>query len=211
MRGCSHGGACLHFNNEVFPAGAGVFPLEAAEAAIVKCVPRRCGGVPTWGGRKASTAQCSPQVRGCSLCVLRPCPQHPVFPAGAGVFLAAELNLSSRTGVPRRCGGVPSFEGVLGAGRRCSPQVRGCSLSPFSASRSPQVFPAGAGVFPSCVFVLTVQVRVPRRCGGVPSASHDSESSNLCSPQVRGCSRLPDLHRRADIVFPAGAGVFLCA
>ncbi len=46
VRGCSLMAICTLFKDYVFPAGAGVFPLQGALAKLEAGVPRRCGGVP---------------------------------------------------------------------------------------------------------------------------------------------------------------------
>ncbi len=104
------------------------------------------------------------------------------------MFLYATDDGLSGPRVPRRCGGVPELEEVQDDVARCSPQVRGCSLGFGVAFLMKRVFPAGAGVFPSPHRNIMGFYCVPRRCGGVPSASVNNVRGNSCSPQVRGCS-----------------------
>ncbi len=66
VRGCSLvPGTGIPFG-EVFPAGAGVFPISSCQQPFAQGVPRRCGGVPVWVIIFAPHYMCSPQVRGCS-------------------------------------------------------------------------------------------------------------------------------------------------
>ncbi len=110
--------------------------------------------------------------------------------------------------VPRRCGGVPGQVALDVVKAACSPQVRGCSFKGKAGPRQVKVFPAGAGVFPLPVTADYYCPCVPRRCGGVPVISKGSNACPPCSPQVRGCSYHVPADFRADLVFPAGAGVF---
>ncbi len=174
----------------------------------ITCVPRRCGGVPLDDGCFTNKKMCSPQVRGCSCVGSRPPCRRRVFPAGAGVFPYSFVTSASPSRVPRRCGGVPSMLGELGKTGRCSPQVRGCSLTDVGKKMTTRVFPAGAGVFPDRKRQAHPGRGVPRRCGGVPIKARPAVDTGECSPQVRGCSCAVGVNPRVFGVFPAGAGVF---
>ncbi len=104
------------------------------------------------------------------------------------MFLAETGPRARSAGVPRRCGGVPAGFKQTEIAKRCSPQVRGCSLILVHFVKFPTVFPAGAGVFPLCSLILLTSSCVPRRCGGVPEGFYSFKFSGRCSPQVRGCS-----------------------
>ncbi len=171
VRGCSLYNEWSAGKYKVFPAGAGVFPTARNPGRFLMRVPRRCGGVPLDDGCFTNKKMCSPQVRGCSCVGSRPPCRRRVFPAGAGVFPYSFVTSASPSRVPRRCGGVPSMLGELGKTGRCSPQVRGCSLTDVGKKMTTRVFPAGAGVFPSRRARRLTPASVPRRCGGVPALS----------------------------------------
>ncbi len=168
VRGCSRQVTFSPTRQYVFPAGAGVFPTSRSGLAIISCVPRRCGGVPTALKLTGPTKRCSPQVRGCSYKAHNIILNSMVFPAGAGVFLAVNSSLQTTA--------------------ECSPQVRGCSPLVRHLSTSFRVFPAGAGVFLLDEGEERRYLSVPRRCGGVPIIYSKTIKHKGCSPQVRGCS-----------------------
>ncbi len=208
VRGCS----CLQVSQlrcpGVFPAGAGVFLKDIPSVRLIFSVPRRCGGVPAYRRELHKVNKCSPQVRGCSHAATTPGPATTVFPAGAGVFPAFQLQVVRVIRVPRRCGGVPRNFNTYLLRCWCSPQVRGCSLRVAIDQFWVAVFPAGAGVFLLLDLEKILTIGVPRRCGGVPKANSAKVSRKSCSPQVRGCSQGAGSSRLHSRVFPAGAGVF---
>ena len=92
------------FCNTVFPAGAGVIPVEQLKTAATKGFPRRCGGDPFDSFQSGYLLWFSPQVRGwsckmyCDLC------EKLVFPAGAGVIRRPTRFTSSTVQFPRITG-----------------------------------------------------------------------------------------------------------
>ncbi len=128
VRGCSQCPSVAASRSTVFPAGAGVFLKAGDGSGREQSVPRRCGGVPKCNCGYLFPSPCSPQVRGCSFDLVSVFQSLPVFPAGAGVFLADATQDAIVECVPRRCGGVPSEIALYIANTKCSPQVRGCSV-----------------------------------------------------------------------------------
>ena len=91
-----------------------------------------------------------------------------VFPAQTGVVRLRPKASDGLIGIPRICRGVPKIRDKRDALGLYSPRLRGWSCRQDVLMHYRVVFPAQAGVFPSCVRVLQSQNRIPRVCGGVP-------------------------------------------
>ena len=106
-RGCSRDMAIADFENEVFPAYAGMFPRALTSAYCSSGFPRIRGDVPCNSTNGSTPAPFSPHTRGCSLAALWfICPEQ-VFPAYAGMFPLVPLSLSCAARFPRIRGDVP--------------------------------------------------------------------------------------------------------
>jgi hypothetical protein len=85
-RGCSHDRIPDGSGNGLFPAHAGVFPMQPRRSLFAQSLPRARGGVPTITVPPIPRYVSSPRTRGCSQ---REAPHHApprLFPAHAGVF-----------------------------------------------------------------------------------------------------------------------------
>ena len=81
-------------------------------------------------------------------------------------------------------------------------------MPPFPTPLS-SVFPAYAGVFPSKCGYKTFAKRLPRIRGGVSARKAPSVPHEGSSPHTRGCFLSKPGNKKARLVFPAYAGVFL--
>ena len=171
--------------------------------------PRIRGDVPppAWSGWK--TVAFSPHTRGCSAGEAREERRKKVFPAYAGMFLAADINASTAQGFPRIRGDVPLRTTIFQSQRWFSPHTRGCSyLSSGILTRS-EVFPAYAGMFRSKSMPHQAPPRFPRIRGDVPRGLRTLKRTHWFSPHTRGCSHGNANMLTTPLVFPAYAGMFL--
>ena len=172
----------------------------------------------------------SPQARGCFYNFQIYWARDPVFPAGAGVFLIDGEELREVQSLPRRRGGVsiascpirhlipssPQARGCFRNGGSClapnasSPQARGCFRACDKIQTNTKVFPAGAGVFLIVPYMTGGGAGLPRRRGGVSKHIFRKIFLIESSPQARGCFPYKSFSASVKLVFPAGAGVFLC-
>ena len=86
MRGCSGRFICLSQTPLVFPAYAGMFPLDSKNLNAQLGFPRVCGDVPADMQSVLATCRFSPRMRGCSGGHAVGVGYMPVFPAYAGMF-----------------------------------------------------------------------------------------------------------------------------
>ena len=90
----------------VFPAHAGVFPMNLAGGITGVRLPRSCGGVSMTDGGIGVKSWSSPLMRGCFWISSFLIALVWVFPAHAGVFPGRWWTSGTRMGLPRSCGGV---------------------------------------------------------------------------------------------------------
>ena len=207
-RGCSHPEWRAFQESEVFPAHAGVFPMNDIRTHARSGLPRARGGVPIDGHGRSSVKLSSPRTRGCSRVWLAQGRQGEVFPAHAGVFPSHSAIPISRRGLPRARGGVPSAPRHFPESPSSSPRTWGCSQASIVRQGRQIVFPAHAGVFPYAVISSPALSGLPRARGGVPFHQRSQPGRRRPSPRTRGCSRLDAGRSCYRRVFPAHAGVF---
>ena len=174
----------------VFPAYAGMFPLQLPHRTHLDCFPRIRGDVPADQVADQLQSGFSPHTRGCSPFCWGKITFPFVFPAYAGMFRKPHSFPWLLDGFPRIRGDVPSRWSERHRKETFSPHTRGCSGKPLMKFFELTVFPAYAGMF-------------PRRGGGIPPMA------GFFSPHTRGCSlTMIDTHAFLQ-VFPAYAGMFL--
>ena len=111
---------------DVFPAQAGVFPKSACVLPTFVGLPRASGGVSIFHPGKKFRILSSPRKRGCFHSRLFQAAPPSVFPAQAGVFLAAFFGYEDARSLPRASGGV-SMDIAAGLSQSLSsPRKRGC-------------------------------------------------------------------------------------
>ena len=110
----------------VFPARAGVFPVEVVPVDALLSLPRTGGGVSSHAARRAHVQKSSPHGRGCFCDAEYYELDAGVFPARAGVFLSCTSRRRARSRLPRTGGGVSSTVKVPRQMIRSSPHGRGC-------------------------------------------------------------------------------------
>ena len=97
----------MAFNNQVFPAHAGMFLKSDAYQAVAIRFPRARGDVPEGESLWLSIIKFSPRTRGCSSGKTGMKTVPSVFPAHAGMFLTPPPLLRWWKGFPRARGDVP--------------------------------------------------------------------------------------------------------
>ena len=126
-RGCSHHSLLPKGFCHVFPAYAGMFPLQTNDPVSCVCFPRIRGDVPPAVAEPETVASFSPHTRGCSVGKGWSETITLVFPAYAGMFLQARMYVFCVTRFPRIRGDVPPRAGKNRTQTRFSPHTRGCS------------------------------------------------------------------------------------
>ena len=137
MRGWSQGVVWWHSWILVFPAHAGVIPINKASFSL--------------------RAKYFPHMRGWSLLNRTQALVHEVFPAHAGVILALARILMNFPCISRTCGGDPNPRFLYSHLIKYFPHMRGWSFDEPMQKLPRKVFPAHAGVIPRMiirVFVL---------------------------------------------------------
>ena len=174
--------------------------------------PRIRGDVPVYEQHIDRILGFSPHTRGCSVSADSDNWWVAVFSAYAGMF--------------RRGSNPCSFAGVF------SPHTRGCSFPLLKRWKSSAgfprirgdvpswcvrtrsglpVFPAYAGMFQVSPSHTTQLTSFPRIRGDVPARAARNQLREMFSPHTRGCSGHELAGREGFRVFPAYAGMFLCA
>ena len=154
-RGCSMQARGLCPGFFVFPAYAGMFPLQLPHRTHLDCFPRIRGDVPADQVADQLQSGFSPHTRGCSPFCWGKITFPFVFPAYAGMFRKPHSFPWLLDGFPRIRGDVPSRWSERHRKETFSPHTRGCSGKPLMKFFELTVFPAYAGMF-------------PRRGGGIP-------------------------------------------
>ena len=208
MRGCSLRAEQRQLRHRVVPAHAGMFPLASGTSIDPSCGPRACGDVPSELPLLISSCLWSPRMRGCSR--TRAARSRPlwVVPAHAGMFPPRYHVVCEITRGPRACGDVPIEKWSRVEKGEWSPRMRGCSRPVVEMGRVQRVVPAHAGMFPKLSRSFCLLERGPRACGDVPASITVSQSNNVWSPRMRGCSRLHLARLPDGCVVPAHAGMF---
>ena len=152
---------------KVFPAQAGVFPIQVVKTSGKKGIPRASGGVSDKGHAIGEGHQYSPRKRGCFRMGYSSERSATVFPAQAGVFPVRTKNGLLQGGIPRASGGVSETLARALACAVYSPRKRGCFPTQRQAKRRRRVFPAQAGVFPGRRSFRPCGASIPRASGGV--------------------------------------------
>ena len=147
-RGCFSTRPCTGKKWEVFPAHAGVFPLEYLRFCRVYGLPRARGGVSDVDFSAVESGRSSPRTRGCFHKNVVNVKYIMVFPAHAGVFLHQDHVNINLKGLPRARGGVSCAVRLNDPYFQSSPRTRGCFFQSRIAHLFFLVFPAHAGVFP---------------------------------------------------------------
>ena len=146
-RGCSQSQIRNSLALQVFPACAGMFPIERLQPFFHHGFPRVRGDVP-WGDCSgAISALFSPRARGCSFDFPINLATIEVFPACAGMFRVRRRGNRPRRRFPRVRGDVPTHRATARGRCRFSPRARGCSHHTRNQTCYINVFPACAGMF----------------------------------------------------------------
>ena len=168
--------------------------------------PRARGDVPTMRVCAKRTPLFSPRTRGCSgtgntvpTCVL-------VFPAHAGMFLAAWMKAKTDNRFPRARGDVPVSAPINSRHCSFSPRTRGCSVQGAYPKWFWDVFPACAGMFRRCMFCKRRSRGFPRARGDVPRGPHHIRAPQIVFPAHAGMFRVAGALRHHLNGFPRARG-----
>ena len=209
QRGCFPYREAMGTGTYVFPASAGVFPLQRGNGYRYIRFPRTSGGVSDEGTLADAKARFSPHQRGCFLLSVITFLWIEVFPAPAGVFQKRQDFSCKEEGFPRTSGGVSAVGNLLLVFPLFSPHQRGCFyFFPISTSLA-FVFPAPAGVFLRVRAEQQKNHCFPRTSGGVSVLAYGFFRSVPFSQHQRGCFQGAKQFGTPLRVFPAPAGVFL--
>ena len=172
----------------VFPAYAGMFPVQKYCKKYGLGFPRIRGDVPRIRGVNIGPPAFSPHTRGCSGSVGLHPGHYGVFPAYAGMFRRLLMFWATGVCFPRIRGDVPSFRISVRERTRFSPHTRGCSGRFTVTVARLLVFPAYAGMFLHLGNHATKIVGFPRIRGDVPNWLEAVGVELGFSPHTRGCS-----------------------
>ena len=150
----------------LFPAHAGVFPVEYAVKNGPAALPRARGGyfLITW-----PTTWC-----------------RPLFPAHAGVFPVEYAVKNGPAALPRARGGISEICRPRMSIRVSSPRTRGYFREGTVEISSQMLFPAHAGVFPKPVNSSRSISPLPRARGGISVRGNLRHGQQGSSPRTRG-------------------------
>ena len=208
-RGCFFGSRLLLRSAQAFPAHAGMFPTPPVQTPDGVCLPRARGDVSHPDYADNPQLQPSPRTRGCFLNQSY-CPNRgSAFPAHAGMFLAPRRVPWKVDSLPRARGDVSLPARKQNAAAQPSPRTRGCFSGLYALIFGSKAFPAHAGMFLVCVFVLIPHARLPRARGDVSAVISLIWKRIGPSPRTRGCFNVCLFVRCPSPAFPAHAGMFL--
>ena len=132
--------------SRVFPARAGMDRYLAQSFLRARSVPRTRGDGPRALVAMTLNVTCSPHARGWTGVLFVPHRVHIVFPARAGMDRAGHAWRLGRPSVPRTRGDGPRPSISRALATLCSPHARGWTVCRPQGDRSPDVFPARAGM-----------------------------------------------------------------
>ena len=164
-----------------------MFPAATAKSWKKFSLPRIRGGVSGQNVSFSDIEKSSPHTRGCFCLSVKGFMRFSVFPAYAGVFLMLMFPLLLRNCLPRIRGGVSRSHRQILEEIQSSPHTRGCFFAEGLLHSFGLVFPAYAGVFPSCRHSPRGCRSLPRIRGGVSFLSVEMENKLKSSLHTRGC------------------------
>ena len=167
-RGCSLMMQLVGSVMRVFPACAGMFPLEKAKSNEWTSFPRVRGDVPSTLENPSDISRFSPRARGCTEEASDAEYERKVFPACAGMFRRRKNSAPKNVSFPRVRGDVPVGSITCISPLEFSPRARGCSGHTCILRGPANVFPACAGMFRRKAAHRAAPQCFPRVRGDVP-------------------------------------------
>ena len=185
-----------------------MFPTRITPTTRSFSLPRARGDVSSTKAIAPIGGAPSPRTRGCFSPLGAFLGKSIAFPAHAGMFLSRRASRTPPRSLPRARGDVSDLREAIERGAMPSPRTRGCFSGLYALIFGSKAFPAHAGMFLVCVFVLIPHARLPRARGDVSTFAYLFDVHRRPSPRTRGCfSRSPRCSRATE-AFPAHAGMF---
>ncbi len=161
----------------------------------------------TAADKHAGQRDCSPRVRGWTPTPPPAVPTIRLLPARAGMDPMDKGTSPSGRSAPRACGDGPSVTEAYVLQRYCSPRVRGWTPRQRRRRPRPPLLPARAGMDPTIPFLPRAASPAPRACGDGPQMCRRLGVEPVCSPRVRGWTRVEARGVEAVGLLPARAGM----
>ena len=167
------------------------------------------GDRPPEGGETAFYAEFTPHARGSTASGWRGCVVRRVYPACAGIDLNL-VGLFARSGcLPRMRGDRPIDTSNKYQQKGFTPHARGSTLNWLPERLDKAVYPACAGIDPSCLTPSERQTGLPRMRGDRPSSCLVVGRPVLFTPHARGSTSVATIVTHGSHVYPACAGIDL--
>jgi len=191
----------------VYPACAGIHPIEWAQQPRQMCLPRMRGDPPYTKGLHATVNRSTPHARGSTLGRSLQFGRERVYPACAGIHLDLACPRSTHGRLPRMRGDPPPA--TIPAIKRASstPHARGSTGSTTCMSGRHSVYPACAGIHPFPSQCSYHSRSLPRMRGDPPKQGAEGQTAHRSTPHARGSTRSILSRRGYKQVYPACAGI----
>ena len=185
-RGSTQSGGLAPLAMGVFPAHAGIDPVNVAFKSRDVSLPRTRGDRPTLDGLRLFQHRSSPHTRGSTPKPFWYLVARLVFPAHAGIDPVTTTGRPRFSGLPRTRGDRPRKALLIIVGMMSSPHTRGSTSVAGFLGVDPDVFPAHAGIDPADMAGFHAGPRLPRTRGDRPLNVSPSAAVMTSSPHTRG-------------------------
>ena len=152
----------------IYPACAGINPVEATITVNQEDLPRMRGDQPTMIAGRCQEKLFTPHARGSIQVNDRFIESTSIYPADAGINLHKWLLGLKKIHLPRMRGDQPNGYATCNAEKEFTPHARG---SPYADPRRwfcSQIYPAGAGINPIRYASGSQSIDLPRMRGDQP-------------------------------------------
>ena len=193
----------------IYPACAGINPVEATITVNQEDLPRMRGDQPTMIASRCQEKLFTPHARGSIQVNDRFIESTSIYPAGAGINLHKWLLGLKKIHLPRMRGDHPMQ--ILGDGfvLKFTPQARGSTQFDMPPARRASIYPACAGINPHLGQIVRICLHLPRVCGDQPGYTFVLDYWCEFPPRARGSTLVIALSADVVYIYPACAGISL--
>jgi len=206
-RGSTSTSRPLGSGQKVYPACAGIHPDSSFGFDLCLCLPRMRGDPPSKSLKTPDIGPSTPHARGSTAEAETQAIQQYVYPACAGIHLAAVPKAAVAACLPRMRGDPPHPQWCRNRSFRSTPHARGSTCFAFFPTDSVRVYPACAGIHRYPYFLVVSYSCLPRMRGDPPPLHLPEEQAIGSTPHARGSTPYAKPGTGTGTVYPACAGI----
>ncbi len=193
--------------NVVYPACAGIDPIEVIDSKLEYGLPRMRGDRPIRPCLHGLRRRFTPHARGSTWRSAACDSDNTVYPACAGIDPKFLCLFISKLRLPRMRGDRPAGARNWLRSQPFTPHARGSTLTRWKRIFSEMVYPACAGIDPCHVHGGGTPQCLPRMRGDRPQVLRPWQWPLPFTPHARGSTWVDTIIRHCRNVYPACAGI----